>query len=80
MPSVDSVIGCLDTATSTRGFAYDDPDVAIVWPTDIPLLVSERDVDARGYARSPTTCLSSGRQVRVAPAAWRRSSLRGEGR
>jgi len=26
-----------------RGFAYDDPDVAIAWPRDIELIVSERD-------------------------------------
>lgn len=29
-----------------RGFAYDDPDVAIDWPQDIALLVSERDMRA----------------------------------
>jgi dTDP-4-dehydrorhamnose 3,5-epimerase len=29
-----------------RGFAYDDPDVAIAWPQDIALLVSERDMHA----------------------------------
>ncbi|MDO9352561.1 MAG: dTDP-4-dehydrorhamnose 3,5-epimerase [Solirubrobacteraceae bacterium] len=30
-----------------RGIAYDDPEVAIEWPTDIELLVSERDANAR---------------------------------
>src|SRR5918998_3757778 len=29
-----------------RGFRYDDLDVAIAWPTDIELLVSERDAHA----------------------------------
>jgi dTDP-4-dehydrorhamnose 3,5-epimerase len=29
-----------------RGFAYDDPEVAIAWPTDTALLVSERDMHA----------------------------------
>lgn len=29
-----------------RGFAYDDPEVAIAWPQDIELLVSERDMHA----------------------------------
>jgi dTDP-4-dehydrorhamnose 3,5-epimerase len=29
-----------------RGFAYDDPDVAIGWPDDMALVVSERDVRA----------------------------------
>ena len=29
-----------------RGFHYADPDVAIAWPDDIALLVSERDVQA----------------------------------
>jgi dTDP-4-dehydrorhamnose 3,5-epimerase len=29
-----------------RGFHYDDPDVAIAWPQDIALLVSDRDVHA----------------------------------
>jgi dTDP-4-dehydrorhamnose 3,5-epimerase len=29
-----------------RGFAYDDPDVAIAWPRDIALLVSDRDKHA----------------------------------
>ncbi len=29
-----------------RGFRYDDPDVAIEWPRDMQLLVSQRDVDA----------------------------------
>jgi dTDP-4-dehydrorhamnose 3,5-epimerase len=29
-----------------RGFAYDDPDVAIAWPQDMALMVSERDMQA----------------------------------
>ena len=29
-----------------RGFAYNDPDVAIEWPQDMALLVSERDMHA----------------------------------
>ena len=29
-----------------RGFRYDDPEVAIDWPADIALLVSDRDRDA----------------------------------
>jgi len=29
-----------------RGFRYDDPDVAIAWPQDMALLVSERDMSA----------------------------------
>ena len=29
-----------------RGFHYADPDVAIQWPSDIELLVSERDTTA----------------------------------
>jgi dTDP-4-dehydrorhamnose 3,5-epimerase len=29
-----------------RGFRFDDPDVAIAWPSDIELLVSQRDRDA----------------------------------
>lgn len=29
-----------------RGFRYDDPEVGIAWPQDLPLLVSQRDVDA----------------------------------
>jgi dTDP-4-dehydrorhamnose 3,5-epimerase len=29
-----------------RGFHYADPDVAIAWPQDTPLLVSERDMHA----------------------------------
>ncbi len=29
-----------------RGFAYDDPEVGIAWPQDMPLFVSERDIDA----------------------------------
>jgi len=33
-------------AAIERGFAYDDPDVAIEWPQDMALLVSERDMHA----------------------------------
>jgi dTDP-4-dehydrorhamnose 3,5-epimerase len=33
-----------------RGFAYDDPAVGIEWPTDIPLLVSDRDATAPSLA------------------------------
>jgi dTDP-4-dehydrorhamnose 3,5-epimerase len=29
-----------------RGFSYDDPEVAIAWPNDMALLVSERDMSA----------------------------------
>jgi dTDP-4-dehydrorhamnose 3,5-epimerase len=29
-----------------RGIAYDDPDVAVEWPSDVELLVSERDANA----------------------------------
>jgi len=29
-----------------RGFKYSDPDVAIDWPQDMALLVSDRDIDA----------------------------------
>jgi dTDP-4-dehydrorhamnose 3,5-epimerase len=29
-----------------RGFRYDDPDVAIDWPGDMELVVSQRDVEA----------------------------------
>ena len=29
-----------------RGIAYDDPDVGILWPRDVELLVSERDATA----------------------------------
>ncbi|MGI8729647.1 MAG: dTDP-4-dehydrorhamnose 3,5-epimerase [Solirubrobacteraceae bacterium] len=29
-----------------RGFAYDDPEVAIAWPQDMALLVSDRDMHA----------------------------------
>ncbi len=28
-----------------RGIAYDDPDIAIQWPTDLELLVSQRDAE-----------------------------------
>lgn len=31
---------------SERGFRYDDPDVAIEWPTDLELAVSARDASA----------------------------------
>ncbi|HEV2775299.1 MAG TPA: dTDP-4-dehydrorhamnose 3,5-epimerase [Solirubrobacteraceae bacterium] len=34
-----------------RGFRYDDPDVAIAWPADIELLVSERDAHAPTLAQ-----------------------------
>ncbi len=33
-------------AAVERGFHYADPDVAIAWPDDIALLVSERDMQA----------------------------------
>ena len=33
-------------AAVERGFAYDDPNVAIAWPQDMALLVSERDMHA----------------------------------
>jgi dTDP-4-dehydrorhamnose 3,5-epimerase len=33
-------------AAVERGFAYNDPDVAIEWPQDMALLVSERDMHA----------------------------------
>jgi dTDP-4-dehydrorhamnose 3,5-epimerase len=33
-------------ATVERGFRYDDPDVAIAWPQDLALLVSQRDIEA----------------------------------
>jgi len=29
-----------------RGFRYDDPEVAIAWPQDMALLVSDRDSSA----------------------------------
>jgi dTDP-4-dehydrorhamnose 3,5-epimerase len=29
-----------------RGFRYDDPQVGIAWPSDVELLVSQRDVEA----------------------------------
>jgi len=34
-----------------RGFRYDDPAVAIAWPADIELLVSERDTHAPTLAQ-----------------------------
>jgi len=34
-----------------RGFRYDDPDVAIAWPGDVELLVSERDRHAPTLAQ-----------------------------
>ena len=34
-----------------RGFRYDDPDVAIEWPRDVELLVSERDRHAPRLAQ-----------------------------
>ncbi len=33
-------------AALERGFRYDDPEVAIAWPDDLALLVSQRDVQA----------------------------------
>jgi dTDP-4-dehydrorhamnose 3,5-epimerase len=33
-----------------RGFRYDDPDVAIAWPDDMALLISERDMRAPALA------------------------------
>jgi dTDP-4-dehydrorhamnose 3,5-epimerase len=33
-------------AAVERGFRYDDPDVAIAWPQDMALLVSQRDIEA----------------------------------
>ncbi len=33
-------------AAFERGFSYADPDVAIAWPEDIALLVSQRDMQA----------------------------------
>ena len=33
-------------ASIERGIAYDDPDVGIEWPSDVELLVSERDANA----------------------------------
>jgi dTDP-4-dehydrorhamnose 3,5-epimerase len=38
-------------AAVERGFHYADPDVAIAWPDDIALLVSERDVQAPRLAQ-----------------------------
>ncbi len=34
-----------------RGFHYADPDIAIGWPEDLPLLVSERDMQAPRLAQ-----------------------------
>ena len=36
--------------TLERGIAYDDPEIAIAWPTDIKLLVSDRDAQAKTLA------------------------------
>lgn len=33
-------------AATEAGIAYDDPEVGIDWPTDVELIVSERDADA----------------------------------
>jgi len=33
-------------AAVERGFRYDDPEVAIAWPQDMALLVSQRDMEA----------------------------------
>jgi dTDP-4-dehydrorhamnose 3,5-epimerase len=38
-------------AAVERGFHYADPDVAIAWPDDIALLVSERDMQAPRLAQ-----------------------------
>jgi dTDP-4-dehydrorhamnose 3,5-epimerase len=38
-------------AAVERGFHYADPDVAIAWPDDMALLVSERDVQAPRLAQ-----------------------------
>ena len=37
-------------AAVERGFRYDDPEVGIAWPQDLPLLVSERDTQAPSLA------------------------------
>lgn len=39
------------SADVERGFRYDDPDVAIAWPDDIALLVSDRDRHAPTLAQ-----------------------------
>lgn len=36
--------------TVERGVAYDDPEIGIEWPSDIELLVSERDAEAKHLA------------------------------
>lgn len=33
-----------------RGIAYNDPEIGIAWPTDLELLVSERDAEAKYLA------------------------------
>jgi dTDP-4-dehydrorhamnose 3,5-epimerase len=33
-------------ASIERGIAWDDPDVGVAWPTDVELIVSERDASA----------------------------------
>lgn len=33
-----------------RGIAYDDPEIAIEWPTEFELLVSQRDAEAKHLA------------------------------
>ena len=38
-----------DPATES-GFAYDDPEIAIVWPSEIEPIVSERDATAPRFA------------------------------
>ncbi len=38
-------------AAIERGFRYDDPELAIAWPQDMALLVSERDADAPTLAQ-----------------------------
>ena len=34
------------SAETERGIAYDDPDVAVVWPAGLELQVSARDAEA----------------------------------
>jgi len=33
-------------ASIERGIAYDDPDVGVEWPSEVELIVSERDAGA----------------------------------
>ena len=56
-------------AAVERGFRYDDPDVAIAWPTTIALLVSDRDrrrADAGRDRRRATVLTRPRRHGRVA--------------